>query len=217
MAWFDENNRVAQTSGLDREIEKAMAHLRSRDAVVASLIDTYGPCKLDATRDHFQLMLGTVISQQLSTKAAQSIYNRLVQELGAGGRLLRPKQILAATDEQLLGVGLSRSKVAYVRNVARAFASRRMGPGSFAALSDEEVVEKLTAIKGIGEWSAHMFLIFGLSRLDVFPVGDLGLRNAIVKSYRLRKNPTLKRLHRIGDAWRPYRTIGSLYLWMTYD
>lgn len=218
MAWFDENNRVAQKR-LDREIEKAVAHLRSRDAVVASLIEAYGPCKLDATRDYFQLMLGTVISQQLSTKAAQSIYNRLVQELGGSGRgrPLRPKQVLAATDEQLLGVGLSRSKVAYVRNVARAFASRRMGSGNFATLSDEEVIEKLTAIKGIGEWSAHMFLIFGLNRLDVFPVGDLGLRNAIVRSYRLRKNPTLKRLHRIGDVWRPYRTIGSLYLWMTYD
>jgi DNA-3-methyladenine glycosylase II len=221
MAWFDESNRVVQNR-LDREIAKAIAHLRSRDAVVAALIDAHGPCKLDATRDYFVLMMGTVISQQLSTKAARSIYDRLFDTLGGKSRprrrpRLRPKDILAATDQQLLGAGLSRSKVGYVRNVAAAFTSHRMGPRTFARLSDQEVVDKLTAIKGIGEWSAHMFLMFGLNRLDVFPVGDLGLRNAMVKAYGLRKNPSVKRLHRIGDAWRPYRTIGSLYLWMSYD
>jgi DNA-3-methyladenine glycosylase II len=213
VAWFDENNRVAQTA-LDREIGVALAHLRSRDPVVAALIDVHGPCKLDATRDYFQLMLGTVISQQLSTKAARSIYYRLVEMLGGKPR---PRHVLAASDAALLGVGLSRSKVKYVRNVAEAFASRRMGPASFARLSDDEVIGRLTAIKGIGEWSAHMFLMFGLNRLDVFPIGDLGLRNAMVRQYRLRRPPSPRRLHRIGEAWRPYRTIGSLYLWMSYD
>jgi len=213
MAWFDENNRIVQTR-LDRDIARAMTHLRARDPVVAALIDAHGPCKLDATRDYFQLMLGTVISQQLSTKAARSIYDRLVALLGGKPR---PRHVLEASDADLLGVGLSRSKVKYVRNVAEAFAARRMGPATFARLSDDEVIERLTAIKGIGEWSAHMFLMFGLNRLDVFPIGDLGLRNAIAKQYRLRKPPSPRRLQRIGDAWRPYRTIGSLYLWMSYD
>jgi DNA-3-methyladenine glycosylase II len=92
-----------------------------------------------------------------------------------------------------------------------------MGPKTFASLDDEAVVSRLTSIKGIGDWSSHMFLIFALNRLDVFPIGDLGLRNAMFARYRLRKNTSHKRLHRIADAWRPYRTVGTLYLWKSYD
>lgn len=212
MAWFDE--RIMTQSRLDEEIRRASRHLRKHDPVVASIVDARGLCKMTVTRNYFQLMVGTVITQQLSTKAARSIYNRLVDTLGGKPR---PKDVLAASEAQLRGVGLSRSKVQYVRNVAHAFSAQRMGPRTFARLSDDEVIARLTAIKGIGEWSAHMFLMFGLNRLDVFPIGDLGLRNAIVREYKLRKNPSAKRLHRIGDKWRPYRTIGSLYLWMTYD
>ncbi len=212
MAWFDDNIMTQVT--LDREIKQAVIHLGKHDPVLGSIIKKHGPCEMSATRNYFQLMMGTVISQQLSTKAAKSIYNRLVDTLGGKPR---PRHVLAATDQQLRDVGLSRSKVTFVKNVAEVFSTRRMGPKTFARLSDDQVIEKLTAIKGIGEWSAHIFLMFALNRLDVFPVGDLGLRNAMVKAYKLRKNPSLKRLHRIGDAWRPYRTIGSLYLWRSYD
>jgi DNA-3-methyladenine glycosylase II len=212
MAWFDEN--IMTQARLDREVARAIEHLRPRDPVLAELIDAHGPCKLAATTSYFQLMVGTVVTQQLSTKAARSIYNRLVHTLGGK---VRPGAVLAASDEALRGVGLSRSKVRFVKNVAEAFKTRRMGPKTFAKLSDDEVIARLTEIKGIGEWSAHMFLMFGLNRLDVFPVGDVGLRNAIVKQYKLRKNPSAARLQRIGDAWRPYRTVGSVYLWMTYD
>jgi DNA-3-methyladenine glycosylase II len=92
-----------------------------------------------------------------------------------------------------------------------------MGPKTFARLSNEEAIERLTAIKGIGEWSAHIFLIFGLGRMDVFPIGDLGLRNAMARAYNLGGAPSQRRLHRIAERWRPYRTVGSLYLWRTYD
>lgn len=213
MAWFDQSIRERQAA-LDREVARATRHLRRRDPVIDRIVRAHGPCTMDASRDYFQLMVGTVVTQQLSTRAARSIYNRLTGHFG--GRL-RPKAVLEARDEDLRAVGLSRSKVLYVKNVAEAFATQRMGPKTFARLSDDEAVAKVTAIKGIGEWSAHIFLMFGLARLDVFPIGDLGLRNAIVKTYGLRRNPSMKRLQRIADAWRPYRTVGSLYLWKTYD
>ena len=173
MAWFDQSIRERQAA-LDREVARATRHLRRRDPVIAGVVKRHGTCTMDATRNYFQLMVGTVITQQLSTKAARSIYNRLIERIGAQPR---PKHILEASDTSLRDIGLSRSKVQYVKNVAEAFTTSRMGPKTFARLSDDEVIAKLTAIKGIGEWSAHMFLMFGLCRMDVFPIGDLGLRN----------------------------------------
>lgn len=213
MAWFDESIRERQAA-LDREVVRATRHLRRRDPVIAAAVKAHGPVSMDASTDYFQLLVGTVVTQQLSTKAAQSIYNRLTAKMG--GRL-RPGRVLAAREEDLRDAGLSRSKVQYIRNVAEAFTTRRMGPKTFARLSNEEAIERLVEIKGIGEWSAHIFLMFGLGRLDVFPIGDLGLRNAMARAYRLRGVPSARRLHRIADAWRPYRTVGSLYLWKTYD
>lgn len=213
MAWFDESIRARQAA-LDREVARATRYLRRRDPVIAAAVSAHGPVSMDASTHYFQLLVGTVVTQQLSTKAAQSIYDRLTASMG--GRL-RPGRILAAGDEDLRGCGLSRAKVKYIRNVAEAFSTRRMGPKTFARLGDEDAMARLTAIKGIGEWSAHIFLMFGLGRLDVFPVGDVGLRNAMARAYRLRGTPSEKRLHAIADVWRPYRTVGSLYLWKTYD
>ncbi len=214
MAWLDDSNTSVQT-GLDRRLRAACAHLRRNDPVVAALIDHHGAYRLEATTNYFQLLLETVINQQLSTKAALSIYGRLKENLGT--RSVRPRDIMNARESDLRSAGLSRSKVTYIRNVAEAFSQSRMGPKTFARLSDEEVVARLTSIKGIGEWSAHMFLMFALNRLDVFPIGDLGLRNAMTRRYRMRKTGSLRRFHRIADKWRPYRTVGSLYLWQSYD
>ncbi len=160
-------------------------------------------------------MLETIVSQQLSTHAARAIYRRLAA--AAGGRAPTAASVLALSDAELLACGLSRSKVVYARNVAAAFASRRFDRRSLARTDDEGVMQTLTAIKGVGEWSGHMFLIFALNRLDVFPVGDLGLRKAMAARYGLRRNVRASRYHRIADAWRPYRTIGTLYLWRSYD
>lgn len=214
MAWLDPTN-VKTQEDLDHVVQKGVRHLRTADPVVAGLIRRFGIHRMETTRNYFQVMLETVISQQLSTKAAASIYGKLVDNLG--GKLPRPRDVLAASDAQLRGAGLSRSKAAYVRNVAEAFAGRRMGAKTFERMNDEEVIATLTSIKGIGDWSAHMFLIFALNRLDVFPLGDLGLRNAMFVQYGLRKNTSHKRLTRIADAWRPYRTLGTLYLWKSYD
>jgi DNA-3-methyladenine glycosylase II len=214
MAWLDARNASLQR-GLDRDLAAAAAHLRDRDPVVADLIDRFGPYELHATRNAFQVMLETIVSQQLSTTAARAIYGRLAAAMG--GRSPKPAALLALSDADLLGCGLSRSKVQYVRNVARAFAGGNLTRRSFARMNDDEVADALLAIKGVGDWSVHMFLIFALNRLDVFPVGDLGLRRAMSARYRLRRDASPRRYHRIAEAWRPYRTVGTLYLWRSYD
>jgi DNA-3-methyladenine glycosylase II len=214
MAWLDGRNSSRATE-FDREIRTAIRHLRRRDPVVRALIDRFGPYELRGTRSAFQVMLETIVSQQLSTHAARAIYGRLAA--AAGGRVPTAASVLALSDAELLACGLSRSKVVYARNVATAFASHRLDRRAFGRTDDEGVMQTLTAIKGVGEWSAHMFLIFALNRLDVFPVGDLGLRKAMAARYGLRRNVRASRYHRIADAWRPYRTIGTLYLWRSYD
>lgn len=214
MAWLDGQNTMTQ-AGLNRHMRAAARHLRARDTVVAGLIDRYGPCRFKATRNYFQVMLETIVSQQLSTLAARSIYRKLIDNLG--GEIPRPAHVLAADESVLRAAGLSRSKAQYVRNVAEVFSTGRMGAKTFAKMTDEEVYNRLTAIKGVGRWSADMFLMFALNRLDVFPIGDLGLRKAMYAQYGLRKNASPARLERIADNWRPYRTVGSLYMWRTYD
>lgn len=214
MAWLDKRNASRQ-DGLEGELRRAAAHLRRRDTVLAGLIDAFGPYDLHATTNAFQVMVETIVSQQLSTHAARSIYGRLADAMG-GGRP-RPRDVLALSPHTLIACGLSRSKAAYVRNVAEAFERDRITARTFAGMDDGEVMAKLTAIKGVGDWSAHMFLIFALNRLDVFPVGDLGLRKAMMARYRLRRGTRPARLEKIADAWRPYRTVGTLYLWRGYD
>jgi len=224
MAWLDEDANRGDTgrrrpeganARFRKSVDDAVAQLRNGDHVVAELIARHGPCTLRPSVPYFPVMIETVISQQLSTKAARSIYRRLLQIVGT--KAPRPADIIGIPDEQLRAIGFSRSKARYVKNAAAAFQSRRLGPQTFARMSDGEIMSLLMSIKGIGEWSAHMFLIFALGRLDVFPVGDLGLRNAMVAAYGLRKPPSAARLHRIGDRWRPYRTIGTWYLWESYD
>ena len=214
MAWLDQRNASPQ-AGLDRDMASAVAHLQRSDPVVARLIDHFGPYELHATRNAFQVMLETIVSQQLSTLAARAIYGRLAAAMGS--RSPRPAALLALSDAELLACGLSRSKVQYVRNVARAFEEQGFSRRAFARMSDDEVAAALTSIKGVGDWSVHMFLIFALNRLDVFPVGDLGLRKAMAARYRIRRDANPRRYHRIAEAWRPYRTVGTLYLWRSYD
>jgi DNA-3-methyladenine glycosylase II len=213
MAWLDTQSDLDLPA--DDEVVRCIEHLRSQDPAIASLINRYGIYKFEPTRNHFEVLLGTIVSQQLSTKAADSIYRKLLVNVGA--KRPRPRHIIGASDEALRGAGLSRSKVSYVRNVAEWFATGRKGPGTFARMSDKEVTKALISIKGVGEWSAHMFLMFALNRLDVFPIGDLGLRNAMTQLYKLRKNTPLKRFVGIADKWAPYRTVASVYLWKSYD
>jgi len=127
------------------------------------------------------------------------------------------KEYGPVSEEQLRACGLSRSKALYVRNVAEHFEEKRYTLRSFSRLDDDAVIEALTTIKGVGEWSAHIFLMFALRRADVFPIGDLGLRKGMLKTYGLRANTKPAKLHKIAEVWRPYRTVGSLYMWRNYD
>lgn len=220
MAWLDETPRAGPAGD---PVSRATAAVCRRDPVVARLAEVHGPCTLRPAGDYFHILVETIISQQLSTAAARTIYKRLVDLARTedrprrGRRALRPARILSLRDRDLRACGLSGQKVAYLRNVSEWWMARRRGPRFWAALSDEEITVDLTSVKGVGQWSADMFLIFALNRLDVFPVGDLGMRNAMKKNYKLRGSPPLSRFERIATAWKPYRTIGTWYMWESYD
>jgi DNA-3-methyladenine glycosylase II len=192
---------------------RARRLLLRRDPVLAALIREYGPCGLAAAQrsDHFSALVRAIVFQQLSTKAASTIYSRMVALLPHPE--LTPQALAAISDEQLRLAGISRQKGGYLRDLCAKVLAGDVPLDDLEQMDDEEVIQALTKIKGIGRWSAEMFLMFRLHRPDVLPVGDLGIMNAVMKVYRLRKKPTAERLLRLGEAWRPYRSVASWYLW----
>ena len=196
---------------------RARRLLLRRDPVLAGLIKQHGPCGLaDALRvDHFSALVRAIVFQQLSTKAASTIHGRLVALLPDGA--VTPQALAALSDEQFRSVGVSRQKVLYLRDLCEKVGAGIVALDTVDALEDEAVVAALTTVKGIGRWTAEMFLMFRLQRPDVLPLGDLGITIAVQKAYGLRKRPTPDRLRRIGDAWKPYRSIACWYLWRSLD
>jgi len=192
---------------------RARRLLLRRDPVLAALIREYGPCGLAAAQrsDHFSALVRAIVFQQLSTKAASTIYSRMVALLANSE--LTPEALAALSDEQLRSAGISRQKGGYLRDLCAKVLAGVVPLDDLEHMADEQVIEALTKIKGIGRWSAEMFLMFRLHRPDVLPLGDLGIMNAVMKVYRLRKKPTPERLTRLGEAWRPYRSVASWYLW----
>jgi DNA-3-methyladenine glycosylase II len=198
------------------------AHLYGADPVMARLIDDFGG-PLPAERnsrgrpaDVYGALVRSITGQQLSVKAAASIYGRLLERFD--GRTPTPEQILADDPEELRAAcGFSRAKVAYLRSLAEHVLSGELELDRLSELDDGEVIRELTAVKGIGEWTAHMFLMFTLHRPDVLPVGDLGVRNAAMRAYALDAPPPPKALEALAEAWRPYRTRACLYLWRSLD
>jgi DNA-3-methyladenine glycosylase II len=185
----------------------ALAHLRAADPVLAGLLDEHGPPELgrDSSRpapgDHYAALVRSIVGQQLSVLAARSIYRRLLEHFG--GHAPGPEEVLAADpDEMRLAAGLSRAKTTFLR---------------LDDLPDEEVMAELVAVKGIGEWSAHMFLMFQLERPDVLAVGDLGIRRAVERAYALDALPTAAEITALAEPWRPYRTIACRILWRSLD
>jgi DNA-3-methyladenine glycosylase II len=187
-----------------------------RDPILAASIKTIGPCGMaDRQRkDHLSALVGAIVSQQLSTKAAATIFARFVA-LFPEGQPLEATAINDQSDSALRGVGLSGQKVGYLRDLSARIADGRLTLDELEALPDEDVIERLTAVKGFGRWTAEMFLMFRLHRPDVLPAGDLGIVNAIQRLYKLRKRPNAKRILKIGEAWKPYRSVASWYLWQT--
>ena len=195
---------------------RARRLLLRRDPVLAALIKKHGACGLAAAQraDHFSALVRAITGQQLSTKAASTIYARLVALMPDG---LTPASLSALTDDQMRGVGMSRQKIAYFRDLSAKVQSGIVPLDALESMTDDEVIAALTAVKGIGRWSAEMFLMFRLHRPDVLPADDLGIVNAVKAVYRLRKRPTADRIRKIGEAWRPYRSVASWYLWRSLD
>jgi len=198
------------------EYERARRLLMRRDPILGGVVKQIGPCGLAARQrnDHLTALIGAIVSQQLSTKAAATIFGRFVA-LFPGGEIPGAPAIDGISAEALRGVGLSGQKIGYLRDLCARIADGRLQLEALDALTDDEVVERLTAVKGFGRWTAEMFLMFRLHRPDVLPAGDLGIVRAIQKLYRLRKAPDANRILKIGEAWRPYRSVASWYLWQT--
>jgi 3-methyladenine DNA glycosylase/8-oxoguanine DNA glycosylase len=188
----------------------AIAHLRRVDPYCAAVIDQVGPCRLEPAADRFGTLVRAIISQQISSKAAAAIEGRL---RAIGGAPHAPAVLLSLGDEALRGVGLSRVKARYVLNLAEAVASRQAPLDEFDDWDDDAIIGRLTAIKGIGRWTADMFLIFALNRPDVLPVGDLGVRAALRDRHGLAELPGPSECAVLAELWRPYRSIAIWYLW----
>jgi DNA-3-methyladenine glycosylase II len=200
--------------------DEAAEHLRASDDTLKRIIDERGPLDQEARLrgrppDPYGALLRSIVGQQLSTKAARSIYGRL-EEL-FGGRAPTPQELLDADPELVRAAGLSRPKVKYLRSLAEHVLSGELELERLPDLGDEEVEREITAVKGLGQWTAHMFLIFHLGRPDVLPVGDLGVRRAVERAYGLEALPSAEELERLGERWAPYRSLASLYLWESLD
>jgi DNA-3-methyladenine glycosylase II len=194
-------------------VEEALAHLRGADAKLAGVIDRVGAYDAPRRSDPYAALVRAILFQQLAGAAANAIQRKFFALYGEDGEPPSPPQILETTDDQFRGAGISRQKMGYLRDLAAHVADGRLRLNELPSLSDEDVIEHVTAVKGLGEWSAHMFLMFHLGRPDVLPVGDLGVRHGMRITYGLPELPTPKQALEIGAPWTPYRSVGSWYMW----
>ena len=201
--------------------EPGLEHLRAGDPVLRELIDAIGPERLGDPRagrpdDHYGALVRSIVGQQLSTKAARAIYARLTERFG--GRTPTPAEVLADDPEELrAAAGLSRAKVTFLRSLAEHVLDGSLELEKLDSLDDDAIIAELVAVRGIGTWSAHMFLMFHLQRPDVLAVGDLGIRRAVMLRYGLPELPDAATLTRLGELWRPYRTLACRFLWRSLD
>jgi DNA-3-methyladenine glycosylase II len=189
----------------------------SKDPVLATIIEQGRPLTSSRSEDLYYKLLSAIVSQQLSTKAAATIFKRFIALFPE--TYPHPELVLAATDEILRSAGLSYQKIGYTRNVANFAAEGNLEHATIDALEDEALILHLTQIKGVGRWTVEMLLMFALERPDVFPVDDLGIQNAMKRHYSLEETgkPLRLRMQQIAENWRPYRTIASKYLWQSLD
>jgi len=192
--------------------------LSRRDPRLGALIRRVGPCGLIRARRHdpFGDLVRVILSQQLSSKAARTIFER-VETLAGGPGVLRPDAVLALTPETLRGAGVSRPKASYLHDLAARVSDGRLDLASLESRPDDEVVDAITSVKGLGQWSADMFLIFRLHRPDVFPVGDLGIVRGVQRLHGLRRPPPERTMLKLAEPWRPYRSVAAWYLWRLSD
>jgi DNA-3-methyladenine glycosylase II len=195
-------------------MRKAVIHLKKSDPVLRAIIERVGPCRMEFGPAEFCSLAEAIVYQQLKGKAAVTIFKRFAALVGEP---LTPEGILKLSDEQLRSVGLSKQKSAYLKDLAAKTASGLLDFSRLPELSDEEVIKHLTQIKGIGVWTAHMFLMFSLRRPNVLPTGDYGVQVAVKKHYKKRKLPKPKDMEKIARAWEPYRSVACWYMWRSLD
>jgi 3-methyladenine DNA glycosylase/8-oxoguanine DNA glycosylase len=196
-------------------MKKAVAHLKSSDPVLGALIDALGPSRIRYRPASFDALVHAIVNQQLSSKAAATIYGRLQAALAP--KEIEPRGILRLGEAQLRELGISKQKCGYLLDLAEKTHKKEVDFDELPKLSDAVVLEKLIAIKGIGEWTVHMFLMFALRRPDVLPVGDLGVQNAIQKLYGLEARPKPRQVEEIGSKWRPFASYAAWYLWRSLE
>ena len=192
-----------------------LQHFSTRDAVMADVIRKVGAFKLSRNRNYFFVLCKAIIGQQISTKAAESITLRF-ESLFQGARAT-PQRVHDLSENQLREVGLSNQKVRYMKDLSAKFLDRTIRPHRLPYLENEEIVQQLTGVYGIGPWTAEMFLIFSLNRMDILPVGDLGLRAGLKQLYNMRALPTPERVRALGKKWHPFETVATWYTWRTLD
>jgi len=195
-------------------MRKALNHLKKADPVLRAIIERVGPFRMEYGAAEFSSLAEAIVYQQLNGKAALTIFNRFAE---LAGDPLTPTGILKLSDEQLRGVGLSKQKSAYLKDLAAKTASGELDFARLPELPDEEAIAHLTQVKGVGVWTAHMFLMFSLRRPNVLPTGDYGVQMAVKKHYRKRKLPKPKDMEKIARAWEPYRSVACWYMWRSLD
>ncbi|KAF5752984.1 DNA-3-methyladenine glycosylase 2 [Tripterygium wilfordii] len=203
---------ITKPSSLEPEINQALQHLRNSDPLLAALIDKYNPPTFDSQSPPFQSLVKSILYQQLATKAAKSIYDRFITLCG-GDSGVSPETLLALSAQQLRQVGVSGRKASYLHDLSEKYTKGDLSDASILAMDDDMLLARLIMVKGIGVWSVHMFMIFSLHRPDVLPVGDLGVRKGVQVLYGLKELPKPLQMEQACEKWRPYRSIGSWYMW----
>jgi DNA-3-methyladenine glycosylase II len=195
-------------------MKKAIEHLRQNDPILSEIIRRVGDYGIQFREPGFETLVRSIVYQQLSGRVASVIFGRLAK--AAGGRLT-PENILQLRPARMRSLGLSKQKTLYIRDLARHTRDGKLVFEELTALDDSLVIERLTQVKGIGVWTAHMFLIFALRRTDVLPTGDLGIRNAMKKAYAMAEPPTPAEMETLAQRWRPYCSVASWYLWRSLE
>ncbi len=200
---------------LDEDIQKGINFLKKKDAILSTIIDKVGICDLTPKEYYFTVLCDSIISQQLSIKAADSILKRFFNLVGTIKPL--PNDILKFEVEDFRAIGCSNAKGRYILDLAEKVNSNELNLHTLNELSNEEIIAELIKVKGIGKWTAEMFLMFSLCRLDVFPVDDLGIKNSLIRNYNFPPEITKKEMVAFGDNFSPYQTLAAWYLWKSLN
>jgi DNA-3-methyladenine glycosylase II len=201
----------------EQQLRAAEEYLAQHDKKLAPVIKASGPCRLKPHTDHYGELVGSIVGQQLSAVAAGTIWRRVMDLFD--GKMPTPEQLIKIDDQKLRDVGLSWAKVRYVKDLAQHILDGRLDLEHVSTMPNEQLIEQLTAVKGIGEWSAQMFMMFGLGRLDILPTGDLGIRKGMMQLYGLKELPDPAQMITVANKnhWHPYESVASWYIWQSLD